>query len=349
MFLPENFFSKADNKREAELLQRLIDFGKDAEYEEKFEQLTDENKAIVYNVLDSLTGGCDNWGYNFKMILDKFRMPFINEANDSENVSYEAITRRLFDDKRGYWNSQVLEVWDSFLDNCSNKNNISVEKLEEQFANIAECSIKKRVQDTFTSSYYKEPVEITKNKISKLREHCSEIEKDFPEIWEKLLKTGAIVTAQNENEIKSFSKKLLKPFLDTVSNYTFIRIICEYYGVDMELVKNGIGKVYDINPLYYEDLRDTMDDDDDLFHDYYGTTAITPIQIARAYEEYLREDEALKDGQPVVITRWGIINTSGKYLMLNEESMRASSKEKKNVKRDAIKTLIDSLLERNYA
>ena len=172
------------------------------------------------------------------------------------------------------------------------------------------------------------------------KELFSEIENKFEKLFALRHQKDA-----SKKDIKKLEKSMayeyLKPFFDTVPKYELIKTFCECCGVSMELIQNGIGKVYEINDLYYKQLIESLLDDEDYFNEYRDErSAYTVTKVAKAYEEYLKEDDALKEGQPVLLTRWGVINSSGKYLML--KSQKTSTHQSKSAQ-DAVKVVIEYL------
>ena len=73
MFYPQEYFSLADTRREIELLDRTLDFGDDEELSNVYAALDDGDRDLVHKVINELTGGADNFGYNLKVMLDNYR------------------------------------------------------------------------------------------------------------------------------------------------------------------------------------------------------------------------------------------------------------------------------------
>lgn len=333
MFRPEAFFSEADSRREIDLLERTVDFGKDDELNDLYYALGDDERLLVNEVLDKLTGDNDNWGYNFKMVSKKLRMPFYDltdEGKESEKqkVYYNHIAHQLFRCRKVYWNKEVLKMWNNLLNDYVFKTDMSSAEFDETIAYYARTTVSKKLNDAYRSSYFEETANVTK-------EHLCNIEKAISEMKKLPLN-------EYDTHWQDIATRLAETILNTISKYDFAKIICECYCVDMDLVRYGIGKVYEISDLYYKDFFDTLADQDDFAEYCDNRSAATTIEMARAYEDYLKEDDALKDDQPVVITRWGVINQSGKYLMLKKKADDGSDTAKKEL--DAVRALIIGLL-----
>lgn len=329
MFRLEDFFSIADNRWEINHFERTIDFGKDTELSALYFALKENEKLVVNEVLDKLTGDSDNWGYNLKMVLEKFRMPFLNSENEVDHVRFDTITSALFKDKQLYWDKKILKIWNDFLKDYSIKENISTEYLDDIFESVAYPLIRAKLTDAYRFSYFKKKSKITENEIAEIKKQIAKIKK-LP------------VDSTKDSPWFSVAKELLRAFLNTIPLYDFISIICEYCCIDMDLIRYGIGKVYELNEFYSKDFFDTIEDPEDSFHAHYNAlSAFTFLKVIKAYENYLMIDEALKDGQHVVIERWGVINYSGKYLMLKKKADDGSDTAKKEL--DAVRTLIIDL------
>lgn len=327
MFRPEAFFSEADSRREIDLLERTVDFGKDDELNDLYYALGDDERLLVNEVLDKLTGDNDNWGYNFKMVSKKLRMPYWDSTDEKQKIYYNQIAQRLLNCRKVYWNKDVLKMWNNLLNEYVFKAGMSSADFDEFIAYYARTTVSKKLNDAYRSSYFEETANITK-------EHLSNIEKAISEMKKVPL---------NEADIhwQDLATQLADAVFNTISKYDFAKIICECYCVDMDLIRYGVGKVYEISDLYYKDFFDTLREPDDFYEHCDKRSAVTTIELARAYEDYLRNDDALKEDQPVLIPRWGVINQSGKYLMLKKKADDGSDTAKKEL--DAVRALITGL------
>lgn len=315
MFIPEKYFSTGDTKREAELLRRGLDFGDDFELQEEYEMLTEDEKDIVYKIVDELTGGSDNFGYNLNIMLQAYRDP--DPYNFEERVDYSGIVDRLYDEKENYWDKTLLKMLNDFLNratvNEAEKADHVYNEPEDVFSRIAYPIIEKKIQDAMRNSSIKKSSPITEKQIADIKKQ----------------------TANSE-----ITEKTVRTFLNAIPMYDLLKVMCECFMFDIEVLEFGIGHIYEIDDLYFKDLRDVLESEYDPFDDYIREDpAFTSLGIARAYEEYLKEHDGLKNGRPVVTTRWAVINTSGKYLMFKDEKVPFVD-EPKNVKANAVKALI---------
>ena len=320
MFYPQEYFSLADTRREIELLDRTLDFGDDEELSNVYAALDDGDRDLVHKVINELTGGADNFGYNLKVMLDNYR-----DCEDfTLRVNFDAIAERLYYHKEYYWDETLLKMLEDFL--SSETTTVSDDIASghvyndprNAFMRTATSIIEEKLRDLRRNPSIKESSKITKEQIEKIEE----------------------LTSKHE-----VTEKLVRAFLNAVPNYDFIKIMCDCFMFDIELLEFGVGRVYEISDLNMDDLTNCLDSTYDPFDDYLEEhPAFTSLDIARASEEYLKENNKLKDGQPVVIKRWGAINMSGKYLMFKDEKVPFIN-ERKNVRRNAIKALIEGLVD----
>lgn len=332
MFRPENFFSIADNRWEIDQLERTIDFGKDTELSALYFALKENEKLVVNEVLDKLTGDSDNWGYNLKMVSQKLRMPFYDLSDEGkeskkQKVYYNHIAHQLFKCRKVYWNKEVLKMWDNLLNDYVFKAGVSSADFDELIAYYAKTTVTKKFNDAYRASYFEKTIKITKEDLGNIEKAISEMKK--------------LPLDDGDDHWKAIAARLADAVLNTISKYDLVKIVCECYCVDIDLIRYGIGKVYEISDLYYKDFFDTLADQDDFVEYCDNQSAATTIKMARAYEAYLKEDDALKEDQPVLITRWGVINYSGKYLLLKKKADDGSDTAKKEL--DAVRTLIIDL------
>ena len=97
----------------------------------------------------------------------------------------------------------------------------------------------------------------------------------------------------------------------------YVQAICEYLLIDMELIKNGIGKVYDIKDEWFDtymtdsQFRESADDD-------IANSWSTRLHIKK-YEEYLRAQGKLSNEDSILEEKWAVMTYSGAYMMLKKQ------------------------------
>ncbi len=345
-------YSIGDTRMDAERMIRRVDFGsKEQEIQEKYDELSLDDKEMINEMLDCLTEGNDNWGYNLKMVLQKLMIAPTDEKGRKireEQVTHKILGEKLLDISNGYWDKRVSKIWNTFLEKYAEQTSQDLDDVESFFGSLAYTIVEDRAADAYRyPSFKKETIILTDEMIAELKKRFTENKELFSEIENKFEKLFALRHQKDasKKDIKKLEKSMayeyLKPFFDTVPKYELIKTFCECCGVSMELIQNGIGKVYEINDLYYKQLIESLLDDEDYFNEYRDErSAYTVTKVAKAYEEYLKEDDALKEGQPVLLTRWGVINSSGKYLML--KSQKTSTHQSKSAQ-DAVKVVIEYL------
>lgn len=117
---------------------------------------------------------------------------------------------------------------------------------------------------------------------------------------------------------------------------SIINTICSDLLCDINLLTTGIGKVWEINELYYDKF--TQDDEFwELVTENFDETWNTKLCL-EFFEKYLQKAGKLLQDQPVLVEQWAVLTYSGKYQMLKPRNTSAS-----NEKQEAIDMLIEDL------
>lgn len=138
-----------------------------------------------------------------------------------------------------------------------------------------------------------------------------------------------------EKKIDSYKKnRTLNP--DNELSQSIINTICSDLLCDINLLTTGIGKVWEINELYYDKF--TQDDEFwELVTENFDETWNTKLCL-EFFEKYLQKAGKLLQDQPVLVEQWAVLTYSGKYQMLKPRNTSAS-----NEKQEAIDMLIEDL------
>lgn len=146
-----------------------------------------------------------------------------------------------------------------------------------------------------------------------------------------------------ENKLSRLDKKLddakLRQSLnekDNIELYKLVENICDNLLIDLELLTNGIGKVWEINNLYYDAF--IQDSAFGRLVEKYPDKTYSTRMCFNFYEKYLKKNGKLISGQPVLIETWAVITYSGAYQRLKPRSETAS-----NEKQEAVDKLIKDL------
>lgn len=138
-----------------------------------------------------------------------------------------------------------------------------------------------------------------------------------------------------EKKIDSYKKnRTLNP--DNELSQSIINTICSDLLCDIDLLTTGIGKVWEINELYYEKFVQN-DEFWELVTENFDETWNAKLCL-EFFEKYLQKNGKLLQDQPVLIEQWAVLTYSGKYQMLKPRNTNAS-----NEKQEAIDMLIEDL------
>lgn len=138
-----------------------------------------------------------------------------------------------------------------------------------------------------------------------------------------------------EKKIDSYKKnRTLNP--DNELSQSIINTICSDLLCDIDLLTTGIGKVWEINELYYEKFVQN-DEFWELVTENFNETWNAKLCL-EFFEKYLQKNGKLLQDQPVLIEQWAVLTYSGKYQMLKPRNTNAS-----NEKQEAIDMLIEDL------
>ena len=138
-----------------------------------------------------------------------------------------------------------------------------------------------------------------------------------------------------EKKIDSYKKnRTLNP--DNGLSQSIINTICSDLLCDIDLLTTGIGKVWEINELYYEKFVQN-DEFWELVTENFNETWNAKLCL-EFFEKYLQKNGKLLQDQPVLIEQWAVLTYSGKYQMLKPRNTNAS-----NEKQEAIDMLIEDL------
>lgn len=138
-----------------------------------------------------------------------------------------------------------------------------------------------------------------------------------------------------EKKIDSYKKnRTLNP--DNELSQSIINTICSDLLCDIDLLTTGIGKVWEINELYYEKFVQN-DEFWELVTENFDETWNAKLCL-EFFEKYLQKNGKLLQDQPVLIEQWAVLTYSGKYQMLKPRNTNAS-----NEKQEAIDMLIENL------
>lgn len=118
------------------------------------------------------------------------------------------------------------------------------------------------------------------------------------------------------------------------ATYKFVRTVCDYFSVDMELLLTGIGRTYSIKEEWSE--RFWKDAEFQKKAEEEPSETWNMRRRMGFFEDYLKEKGELNSDDTVILTEWAVMANSGLYLML---------KQKKGMKQEAeaIKCLIMQL------
>ena len=306
-----------DTKEDALKIRRELDFGDDTELQSKYDNLPENLKRVVNHVVDELTSENDNFGYNFTNFLAGM------EDTDFKVDIYD-IVDRLFDEKDNYFNKKwqpilrqsFSEIYKrKFYDNKAipfQFTDIKYEEMEEEFRDHALPVLKDKILATLRSSSLKE---IDSKKLEKN------------------------ITSDNLPDL--MGKEYAEKVFETVPTPELVKIICDCFLVDVDLLKYGVGRVYEIHDYYRNELKNILreeDEDNDFIKYLYNTSAYTSKEIAEEFEKYLiKTNGELPDGVPVLVEKWGVMTKSGQYLMYKKDANRS------RIAREKAKT-IESLI-----
>lgn len=138
-----------------------------------------------------------------------------------------------------------------------------------------------------------------------------------------------------EKKIDSYKKnRTLNP--DNELSQSIINTICSDLLCDIDLLTTGIGKVWEINELYYDKFVQN-DEFWELVTENFDETWNAKLCL-EFFEKYLQKNGKLLQDQPVLIEQWAVLTYSGKYQMLKPRNTNAS-----NEKQEAIDMLIEDL------
>ncbi len=138
-----------------------------------------------------------------------------------------------------------------------------------------------------------------------------------------------------EKKIDSYKKnRTLNP--DNELSQSIINTICSDLLCDIDLLTTGIGKVWEINELYYEKFVQN-NEFWELVTENFDETWNAKLCL-EFFEKYLQKNGKLLQDQPVLIEQWAVLTYSGKYQMLKPRNTNAS-----NEKQEAIDMLIEDL------
>lgn len=138
-----------------------------------------------------------------------------------------------------------------------------------------------------------------------------------------------------EKKIDSYKKnRTLNP--DNELSQSIINTICSDLLCDIDLLTTGIGKVWEINELYYDKFVQN-DEFWELVTENFDETWNAKLCL-EFFEKYLQKKGKLLQDQPVLIEQWAVLTYSGKYQMLKPRNTNAS-----NEKQEAIDMLIEDL------
>lgn len=138
-----------------------------------------------------------------------------------------------------------------------------------------------------------------------------------------------------EKKIDSYKKnRTLNP--DNELSQSIINTICSDLLCDIDLLTTGIGKVWEINELYYEKFVQN-DEFWELVTENFNETWNAKLCL-EFFEKYLQKNGKLLQDQSVLIEQWAVLTYSGKYQMLKPRNTNAS-----NEKQEAIDMLIEDL------
>lgn len=138
-----------------------------------------------------------------------------------------------------------------------------------------------------------------------------------------------------EKKIDSYKKnRTLNP--DNELSQSIINTICSDLLCDIDLLTTGIGKVWEINELYYDKFVQN-DEFWELVTENFDETWNAKLCL-EFFEKYLQKNGKLLQDQPVLIEQWAVLTYSGKYQMLKPRNTNAS-----NEKQEAIDMLIENL------
>lgn len=117
-----------------------------------------------------------------------------------------------------------------------------------------------------------------------------------------------------------------------------LRNFCSNLLLDFELLKNGIGKIWEVNDVYFKDYTNN-----DEFWKIVRENLDKMWNMrlcAEFYENYLKEAGKLVPNQPVLIERWAVLTYSGMYQKLNPSA--------KDNRHDEKQKAVDALIEDLY-
>lgn len=308
-----------DTKEDALKVRRELDFGEDTELQSKYDNLPENLKEVVNHVVNELTSEHDNFGYNFTNFLAAM------EDTDA-HVDIDKIANGLFIEKDYYLSKKVESIMRQTFEEIYKRKYVDNEDIPFEFDDIKY----EEMEDEF-------------------RDHS------LPVIKDKLLATlrRPFLTDNTTNEEQQISSDNLpdlmgKEYADkifkTVSSSELIRILCDCFLVDVDLLKYGVGRIYEIHNYYFQDLMDVLengDEDNDFIKYLYSTPAYTTKEIAEEFEKYIiKTNGELPDGVPVLTEKWAVMTKSGQYLLCKKNANRSLVAKEKIA---AINSLINDL------
>ena len=134
------------------------------------------------------------------------------------------------------------------------------------------------------------------------------------------------------------AKKALSLNKITKNTMGVLKNFCSNFLLDFDLLKDGIGKIWDINEVYFEDYIHNAE--------FQKIACENPDETwnvrlrAEFYENYLKKSGKLVPNQPVLIERWAVLTYSGMYQKLNPPA--------KGNRHDEKQKAVDALIEDLY-
>ena len=102
----------------------------------------------------------------------------------------------------------------------------------------------------------------------------------------------------------------------------YINVICQYFMIDIDLLKKGKGKYYVVKGEWLEQIND-----DNAFQDEYRKKMEENWNTTlyfKQYENYLRKNGKISSSESIIEEYPAAITYSGAYLLLKQQKKKAA-------------------------